>query len=257
MQELTGKTKAELSHVNPVRTFLSLTRGYKVCGIYKISFLKTSKVYIGQSVEMHERILSHLRSAFPEKYSVLDSNLPIHRAIRKYKEEIFIQVISFCSREKLDRIEKYWIKQYSSDLKEHGYNVSHGGQDSIGLTRERHSRAKLTEVQVDRIKEELQRTNFTLAEISRYLDVSVGTIVMINQGRTWRDKDKSYPLRDNKACLEAQKKLRKKKASDAAVEKIRDLSLRGLTYERISETMPEFSRSLIWNICTKKPPYDK
>ena len=35
----------------------------KICGIYKISFLATSKVYIGQSTDIYRRIAEHWLSA--------------------------------------------------------------------------------------------------------------------------------------------------------------------------------------------------
>lgn len=54
-----------------------------------------------------------------------------------------LDTLEECSREELNVKEKYWIRFY----KEQGfelYNLSEGGQDTVGAKGEHHSRAKLT-----------------------------------------------------------------------------------------------------------------
>ena len=52
--------------------------------IYKIENLNNGKVYIGQSIHPHRRLIEHMYMA---RHHLDD--LPIHLAIAKYKEEAF------------------------------------------------------------------------------------------------------------------------------------------------------------------------
>lgn len=173
----------------------------KICGIYKISFLTTSKVYIGQSTDIYRRIAEHWLSANATEDNLnsktqRDYMLPIHRAMRKYgRGNTCLEILERCSREKLNEREKYWIKKYDSNNKDKGYNLSSGGQDSFGLKGERHSRAILSQEQVNSIKEELRNGISTMREIASNYNLSPVTITNINTGKTWYDKQEVYPIR--------------------------------------------------------------
>lgn len=162
----------------------------KICGIYKIGFLTTSKVYIGQSTDIYRRITEHWLSANATEDNLnsktqRDYMLPVHRAMRKYgRENVYIEILERCSREQLNERERYWIQQYQSDNKEHGYNLASGGQDTFGLKGERHSRAILSQEQVETIKEELRSGNSTMRAIADQYNLSPVTITNINTGKT-------------------------------------------------------------------------
>lgn len=103
-------------------------------GIYKIENLINGKKYIGQSVDIHARILDHKRvnnrpSAFvSQKY-------PLYLAFKKYGIENFsFEVVEECKREELDDKEKYWIKMYHSFIQENGYNLTYGGHGNLQIT---------------------------------------------------------------------------------------------------------------------------
>ena len=51
-------------------------------GIYKIENLITGKIYIGQSVEVEERIKEHKRIPFRENRPTY--NYPLYKSFRKY-----------------------------------------------------------------------------------------------------------------------------------------------------------------------------
>lgn len=169
-------------------------------GIYLIRNKINGKVYVGQSTNIHRRWMEHLRSGQPELYSKKnerDSTTPIHLAMQKYGIENFVLItLEECPREELNDREKFWIKQFDSTNKKNGYNIGQGGQNSFALKGENHSQAKLTQAQVNEIKELLKYSNLTLEEISqRYSFVAKSTLSLINQGKTWHDENETYPLR--------------------------------------------------------------
>lgn len=175
----------------------------KICGIYKISFLSTLKVYIGQSTDIYRRLSEHWASANASEDNLnertkRDYLLPIHRAMRKYGYgNTCLEILERCSKDLLDEREKYWIDFYQSANRKYGYNLSYGGQDSFGLKGERHSRAILTQKQVDEIKDLLRYKKITMKEIAIQYDVSTVAITNINRGKTWYVEKEQYPIRSD------------------------------------------------------------
>lgn len=169
-------------------------------GIYKITNTVNNKIYIGQSCDIHRRWLEHLRSGQPEKYAIKserDINTPLHKGMQKYGVEKFeLELVKECSREELNELEKYYIDFY----KKEGYtlyNLSEGGQDTVGAKGEYHSQAKLTQEQVNTIKYLLKETDKSYNEILELFPniTSKSIISLINQGKNWVDKNETYPLR--------------------------------------------------------------
>lgn len=92
-------------------------------GIYKIEHIKSKKVYIGQSVNVKNRLRDHIKSAVG--ISTI-TNQAVHEAMAAEGIENFtFHLIDECDREKLNEREKYWIDFYKSN--EWGYNRTRGG----------------------------------------------------------------------------------------------------------------------------------
>lgn len=94
----------------------------KVCGIYKITNLKTQQCYIGQSVDISSRWKDHIKAglgidapATNKLYNAMQTD-----GVWNYTFEL----IEKCKREELDRKEKQWIEMYQS--REFGYNSTRG-----------------------------------------------------------------------------------------------------------------------------------
>ena len=110
--------------------------------IYKLTNKVNGKVYIGQTVKSLDwRMKQHL-----SKVNV-GSNTYIHNAIRKYGWDNFdVEVVANASsKEELDYLEKYYIKQY--DSVNTGYNLSFGGDDNCmncPKTKDKHDRIMRT-----------------------------------------------------------------------------------------------------------------
>lgn len=98
-------------------------------GIYKYTNKINGKVYIGQSLNLEERHKNHIRTSRSKGSN--GYNYLIHKAFRKYGIDCFdYEIIEECKKEKLNEREMYWIKHYRSYVKENGYNMTIGGDNT-------------------------------------------------------------------------------------------------------------------------------
>lgn len=91
--------------------------------IYKYQNKVNGKIYIGQTTtSLEERLRGHLRKRKGCK--------AIDNALHKYGIDNFnISVIDECfSQKELDEKEMYWIKQFNSNNRDYGYNLTAGGE---------------------------------------------------------------------------------------------------------------------------------
>lgn len=94
----------------------------KICGIYKITNLKTQQCYIGQSVDVAQRWKDHVKcglgidaSATNKLYSAMQND-----GVWNFTFEL----IEECPRADLDKKEKQWIEMYQSNI--YSYNATKG-----------------------------------------------------------------------------------------------------------------------------------
>lgn len=161
-------------------------------GIYKVTNLINSKVYIGQSKDITHRLSKHKNCPFDKTDH--SYNTPFYRAIRKYGLENFkFEIIEECSAKDLNKREKYWIKYYNSYLGFtdcNGYNLTLGGETS--------SFHVLSYDNVKEIQNLLLNTELNQTEIGNKFGVSQVTISQINRGLIWVNDELKYPLRERK-----------------------------------------------------------
>lgn len=94
----------------------------KISGIYKITSLKTGQIYIGQSVDIKERLKTHIKTGLS---SAVSTN-KLYKAMKKEGVENFtFEILEEVPRDKLNEREIYWINFYKS--KEYGLNDTRGG----------------------------------------------------------------------------------------------------------------------------------
>ena len=92
-------------------------------GIYKLTSLINGKCYIGKSVDVKKRIADHFKSVVGIK-SIADQ--AVHHAI--LKEGFWnwqIEIITYCDKDKLNELEKYYIEFFKAQ--DYGYNKNGGG----------------------------------------------------------------------------------------------------------------------------------
>ena len=95
-----------------------------ICGIYKITNLKTNQCYIGQSVNIADRWKSHIKCgcgidapATNKLYNAMQQD-----GVWNYTFEL----VEKCPREELNQKERFWIDFYQSD--KFGYNATKGNK---------------------------------------------------------------------------------------------------------------------------------
>ena len=93
-------------------------------GIYKLTNLSNGKIYIGQSVNVEDRIYKH-KMALKGNYHKNDH---LQKAWNKYGEDSFLfELIKSCKIRYLDRFEKLYIRIHKSMNVKYGYNNENGG----------------------------------------------------------------------------------------------------------------------------------
>lgn len=130
--------------------------------VYKITNKINNKVYIGiTSNGLSARWKEHLYNA--------EHGCPfkLHKAIRKYgKENFLVELLDFCnSWEELEEREKYYISEYKSLQDEFGYNMTEGGDGTIGRYVTMETRDKIRQKAIGR--EVSDETRMKLSEAGK------------------------------------------------------------------------------------------
>lgn len=162
-------------------------------GIYLFRNTINNKVYIGKSIDLENRYLSHLRNYTNENLDDYDTKF--YRALRKYGFHNFdyniLEQQSFYTEEELNEKEIYYISYYNATDDNFGYNIQKGGKDTA-VPR------KLTEAQILAIKQEIISSSISFEEIAQKFSVSCSMISMINSGKAWPNiGEHNFPLREN------------------------------------------------------------
>lgn len=98
--------------------------------------------------------------------------------------------------------EIYWISFYYATDREHGYNVTEGGDYRGDISGINNISANFDENSLRLVKEAIKNSTKTFEEIAEEFGVSKRCIGNINQGRTYFDKNESYPLRDENISIQ-------------------------------------------------------
>lgn len=166
----------------------------KIVGIYKIENAANGKVYIGQSINIDNRLMRH-RSSLK---SNVHKNPHLQSSYNKYGPSYFeLSIIEECSREVLDDREQYWIDHYKENIYNiilnvldfHGENNWNFGKKPSKHSRRKmslnHPKRKLTSSQIKEIKSLLLLTDRTNTSIAVEFKVNQSTISRIKAGDIW------------------------------------------------------------------------
>lgn len=116
-----------------------------VSGIYMIKNLINEKVYIGKSINVPCRLNQHKR----ELRRNVHHNKYLQRSWNKYGENNFVFTeIEVCDESILNQKEMYYISKYKSNISDYGFNLTIGGDGSLGLKHTEESKKKISEVQI-------------------------------------------------------------------------------------------------------------
>jgi group I intron endonuclease len=91
-------------------------------GIYKITN-PAGKIYIGQSTNIENRFNYYKRQKIKDQPLLFNS-------FTKYSiEKHIFEIITFCSLEDLNNLERFYIEMFQSNNRKYGLNLTNGGQD--------------------------------------------------------------------------------------------------------------------------------
>ena len=117
----------------------------KICGIYCIENKVNGKKYIGQSIDIYNRWKKHLQNANRGINTIL------YNAIRKYGKDSFkFYIVQKCDRNELSELEIKYISEYNTKSP-CGYNMTDGGEGTIGYVFTDEDKRKISEAGKGRI----------------------------------------------------------------------------------------------------------
>lgn len=163
-----------------------------IIGIYKITNLKNSKIYIGQSSNIMKRWYQHIINS---KSKNKQYERPLYQAIRKYGIDNFnFEIIEVCNLEELINREQYWISYYDCKWP-NGYNIYD--------TNWYNDFNKLTDELVKKITDDIKEGDLSLMQIADKYNIAYNLISDINRGRLqkYRFSDLVYPIRSTEALI--------------------------------------------------------
>ena len=155
-------------------------------GIYKITNKINGKCYIGQSINIEERLNSHKKRAFNQNH--IDYNMTIYKVIRKYGIESFtFEAIEECDKKDLDNREVYWINFFNSYY--NGYNCTFGGRgNNSGINGSKHPNHCLVEQDIINIRTEYKNHKRKKDVYKLYKDkIGKSGFDKIWKGETWKN----------------------------------------------------------------------
>lgn len=98
-----------------------------VSGIYTIKNKVNDKIYVGQSIDVHDRLIHHKSKLRNNKHH---SN-HLQSSWNKYGEDAFeFELLKACKPRYLNRLEKLYVKIYDSMNPDKGYNLQSGGDSN-------------------------------------------------------------------------------------------------------------------------------
>lgn len=210
------------------------------CGIYKITNLKNNKSYIGQSIYIEKRWSNEKASS--KNPNDKNYNTALSKALRKHGIENFnFKILEICDKEDLSEREIHYIDLYNSYF--NGYNETSGGEGVPNIS------FKLTQKDIDEIYDLLLNSDLSQKEIAEKFNVGKDVISTINHGKSRRQINYTYPLRDNsnkKYCIDCGKlisytatrclnceKIRCRKVNRPSREELKQM-IRNLTFTSIA-----------------------
>jgi len=127
-------------------------------GIYKITNKINGKSYIGKTVDLHKRIVTHLWRLENGTHP----NPHLQRAFDKYGKNRFVfEVLERCREEDLSDKEMFFINKYNSFG--NGYNLTAGGDGAAGRKLKEETKTRISQANKGRKRTKEQREKISEA----------------------------------------------------------------------------------------------
>lgn len=120
---------------------IDLFKYNNISGIYKITNKINGKIYIGQAINLWQRITKGYLNTLPNNKN---HNKHLQRAWNKYGGINFkIEIQEECNKDRLNEREQYWIDYYNSCDINYGYNICPEAGSNRGYKRSEESKEKM------------------------------------------------------------------------------------------------------------------
>ena len=152
-------------------------------GIYKITNLINSKLYIGKSKDIENRYKKHLTQLKHNNHI----NKHFQNSFNKYGEDNFLyEIIEECELNLLNDKEKYWINYYDCSNPLFGYNKTKGGD---GLIATDEIKSKISKSLLGVKHSEERKLNQSKSHIGLILSEETKEKQSISQTKRFQDKN--------------------------------------------------------------------
>lgn len=156
------------------------------CGIYKLVFNGTNKVYIGQSENIENRFRRHIRDLLSNNHSIKMNIAYSTFGLPEYT------ILVECSPIDLNEFENETIEIYNAV--DNGFNSCYKAEELPVGYGELNGNARFSNSQIEESFELLvTNTSLSFEEISRITGVSKGTVSNISKGATHTWLAREYP----------------------------------------------------------------
>lgn len=126
-----------------------------ISGIYSITNNANGKRYVGQSVNIKRRWYEHMLSLENNTHN----NVYLQRSWNKYGSEVFdFTILESCSQIDLNHREEHYIQVLDSYNTDYGYNLTLGGDGSVGFKHSDETKELISQLQIGKkLKESTKR----------------------------------------------------------------------------------------------------
>lgn len=110
-------------------------------GIYQIRNTANGKRYIGRTIDLHKREITHFWALRNNRHN----NKFMQKAYNKEPNAFVFEVVEYCETGMLNEREVYWISHYNTMDDRFGYNLCEGGKSTTGYHFTDETKKKLSE----------------------------------------------------------------------------------------------------------------
>lgn len=201
-------------------------------GIYAIYWeQESSKVYVGQSVNIEKRWLHHLWCLKNNKHI----NSKLQAAYSLYGEPKF-QVLEISDINSLLIKEVFWVQEFNSIMS--GYNVMHPEASKVGYLAANSKYSKLALLVLFRL---LRKKELTYSEISDLTGVNKSTVLQISRNEKHSWLHEKYPRISKKVELARLFRLDNRRTDTTKVFTVKDSVGNTYTFNNIYRFCKEHS----------------